>query len=115
MDATSAIGQMLSHFAVVQDPRRQHPMTHHSLAAILIITILGTICGAQNWVEIEQWGEAPQRGLAAFLDLPYAIPSHNTLGRVFALLAPAGLHQAFLSWMNPLATLCEEVIALDGK
>jgi predicted transposase YbfD/YdcC len=115
MDATSAIDQMFSHFAVVQDPRRQHPMTHHSLEAILIITILGTICGAQNWVEIEQWGEARQAWLSEFLELPYGIPSHDTFGRVFALLDPAGLHQAFLSWMNALATLCEEVIALDGK
>jgi hypothetical protein len=62
MDATSAIDQMFSYFAVVQDPRRQHPMTHHSLEAILIITILGTICGAQNWVEIEQWGN-PSRSI----------------------------------------------------
>src|SRR5262245_56123650 len=115
MDATSAIGQMLSHFAVVQDPRRQHPMTHHALEAILIITILGTICGAHNWVEIEQWGEARQAWLSEFLELPYGIPSHDTFGRVFALLDPAGLHQAFLSWMNALATLSEEVIALDGK
>src|SRR5215470_464249 len=115
MDATSAIDQLFSYFAVVQDPRRQHPMTHHSLEAILIITILGTICGAQNWVEIEQWGEARQAWLSEFLELPYGIPSHATFGRVFALLDPAGLHQAFLSWMNALATQCEDVIALDGK
>jgi DDE_Tnp_1-associated len=115
MDATSAIDQMFSHFAVVQDPRRQHPMTHHSLEAILIITILGTICGAQNWVEIEQWGEARKAWLSEFLELPSGIPSHDTFGRVFALLDSAGLHQAFLSWMSALATLCEDVIALDGK
>ena len=56
MDTPNAIEQMFSYFAVVHDPRRQHPTTHHSLEAILIITILATICGAHNWVEIEQWG-----------------------------------------------------------
>src|SRR5919198_1305150 len=115
MDATHALAPLCSYFANVEDPRRQHPTTFHSLEAILIITILGTICGAQNWVEIEQWGEARQAWLSEFLELPYGIPSHDTFGRVFALLDPAGLHQAFLSWMSALATLYEEVIALDGK
>ena len=115
MDATSAMGQMLSHVAVVQDPRRQHPMTHHALEAILIITILGTLCGAQNWVESEQWGEARQAWLSEFLALPYGMPSHDTFGRVFARRDPAGLPQAFLSWLHALATLSEAVIALDGK
>ena len=68
MDATSAIGQMLSHFAVVQDPRRQHPMTHHSLEAILIITIMGTICGAQVGRN-RAVGEARQAWLSEFLEL----------------------------------------------
>ena len=115
MDATSAIDQMFSYFAVVQDPRRQHPMTHHSLEAILLITILGTICGAQNWVEIEQWGAARQAWLSEFLELPYGIPSHDTFGRVFALLDPERLHQAFVTWMSALAQLGQEIVALDGK
>jgi DDE_Tnp_1-associated len=97
MDATSAIGQMFSPFAVVQDPRRQYPMTRHSLEAILIITIFGTIWGAQNWVEIEQWGEARKAWLSEFLELPYGIPSPDTFGRVFALLDPAGLHQSLVA------------------
>src|SRR5712691_2467420 len=52
--------------------------------------------------------------LSEFVELPYGIPSHDTFGRVFALLDPAGPHPAFISWMSALATLCEEVIALDG-
>jgi hypothetical protein len=43
-------------------------------------------------------GKARQAWLSEFLELPYGIPSHDTFGRVFALLDPAGLHQAFLSW-----------------
>ena len=52
MEIPKAIDQMFSYFAVVHDPRRQHPTTLHSLEAILTMTILATICGAQNWVEI---------------------------------------------------------------
>ena len=115
MDTTNAIDHMCSYFAVVEDPRRQHSTTFHSLEAILITTILGTICGAHNWVEIEQWGQAQQAWLSEFLELPYGIPSHDTFGRVFALLDPESLHQAFVAWMSALAQLCQEIIALDGK
>ena len=73
---------MFSYFAVVHDPRRQHPTTLHSLEAIITITILATICGAQNWVEIEQWGHAHHPGLAEFLDLHHGLPAPDTFGRV---------------------------------
>jgi predicted transposase YbfD/YdcC len=115
MDAPHALAPMCSYFANVEDPRRQHPTTFHSLEAILIITILGTMCGAQNWVEIEQWGQAQQAWLSEFLALPHGIPSHDTFGRVFALLDPESLHQAFVAWMSALGARCPEIIALDGK
>jgi len=115
MEIPKAIDQMFSYFAVVHDPRRQHPTTLHSLEAILTMTILATIGGAQNWVEIEQWGQAHHQWLAEFLDLTHGIPSHDTFGRVFALLEPTKLQQAFMAWMSALAKLAEEVIALDGK
>jgi predicted transposase YbfD/YdcC len=115
MDSTTAIDHMFFYFANVEDPRRAHSTTLHSLEAILIITILGTICGAHNWVEIEQWGQGQQAWLSEFLDLPHGIPSHDTFGRVFALLDPESLHQAFLAWMNALVQLGQEIIALDGK
>jgi predicted transposase YbfD/YdcC len=69
----------------------------------------------QNWVEIEQWGHAHHQWLSEFLDLQHGIPSHDTFGRVFALLDPIGLQQVFMAWMSALAALAEEVIALDGK
>ena len=115
METPKAIDQMFSYFAVVHDPRRQHPTTLHTLEAIITITILATICGAQNWVEIEQWGHAHHPWLAEFLDLHHGIPSHDTFGRVFAFLDPMRLQQAFTAWMSALADLAEEVIALDGK
>ena len=115
MGTPNAIDHMFCYFANVEDPRREHSTTLHSLEAILIITILGTICGAHNWIEIEQWGQAQQAWLCEFLELPYGIPSHDTFGRVFALLDPESLHQAFVAWMSALARLGQEIIALDGK
>jgi hypothetical protein len=115
MDTTHALDPMRSYFAHVEDPRRPHPTTFHALAALLIITLLGTICGAQHWVEIEQWGQAQQAWRSEFRALPHGIPSHDTCGRVFALLDPQSLHQALMAWRSALVALCPEIIALDGK
>ena len=115
MDTPHAVDHMLCSFADVEAPRRPHPTTLHALEAILILTILGTICGAHNWVAIEQWGEARQTWLSAFLALPHGIPSHDTCGRVFALLDPESLQQACMAWMSALAQLGQEIIAVDGK
>jgi predicted transposase YbfD/YdcC len=115
MAQRSTIDQMLTVFAVVHDPRRQHPTTLHTLATILTSTILATICGAQHWVEIAPWGQAKAAGLAEFLDLPQGIPSHDTCGRVFAVLAPESLPQAFVRWMKARADRSQESVALDGQ
>jgi hypothetical protein len=85
MDTANAIDQMFSSFAVVPNPRRQHSTTLHSLEALILLTILGTICGAQNWVDIAQWGQARQSWLSECLALPHGIPSPDTCGRVLAL------------------------------
>lgn len=43
------------------------------------------------------------------------MPSHETFGRVFAMLDPANLHRAFVAWMQALADLSQDLVALDGK
>jgi predicted transposase YbfD/YdcC len=106
---------MFTFFAVVHAPRRQHPTTLHALETLLTLTILATICGAQNWVEIEHWGHAKEEWLAEFLALTNGIPSHDPFGRVFAVLDPASLQQAFGAWMQARVDLGQDIVALDGK
>jgi hypothetical protein len=115
MAQRAAIDQMFTFFAVVHDPRRQHPTTLHPLETLLTITLLATICGAQNWVEIEHWGHAKAAWLAEFLDLASGSPSPDPFGRVCAVLDPASLPQAFVSWMKALADLHQDLVALDGN
>ncbi len=47
----------LNAFSSVEDPRVNRTKDHE-LIEILAITICGIICGADNWVAIEQWGKA---------------------------------------------------------
>src|SRR5262249_9658203 len=80
METPNAIDQMFAYFAVVHASRRQHPTTLHPLEAMITMTILATICGAHNWVKIEQWGLARHPWLAECLALQPGIPSHDTFG-----------------------------------
>ena len=45
-----------SHFASLKDPRVERTK-RHKLLDIIIIAICGTICGADGWVEIEEFGK----------------------------------------------------------
>jgi predicted transposase YbfD/YdcC len=102
-------------FSAVDDPRRQHPTTLHKLSDIIGLTIMATLGGASNWVEIELWAKAQREWLTTILELPHGIPSHDTISRVFALLDPSQMVQAFTQWTSELAAQVKGVVALDGK
>jgi predicted transposase YbfD/YdcC len=102
-------------FADLTDPRREHNRLH-PLWDIIALTICAVVCGADSWVEVEQYGRRKQTWLETFLELPHGIPSHDTLGRVFALLDPAAFQQRFLAWVGVLVeATAGRLVAIDGK
>ena len=56
------------HFATLTDPRRDH-LKAHRLVDILTITLCAVICGADDWVEVETFGQAKEEWLRTFLEL----------------------------------------------
>jgi hypothetical protein len=73
------------------------------LLDIVVIAVLAIIAAADDWEEVEAFGEAKQEWLATLLALPHGIPSHDTLPqgaaganeRVFARLDPKHMHTCF--------------------
>jgi hypothetical protein len=49
--------QLLEHFATVEAPRIERTK-EHLLIDIIAITICAVLCGADSWVEIENYGNA---------------------------------------------------------
>jgi predicted transposase YbfD/YdcC len=102
-------------FAEVDDPRRDH-LKRYRLIDIIIMAIGGVISGADSWVEIEAWGNAKLPFLRTFLELPAGIPSHDTFGRVFAMLDPEQFQHGFMTWITTIQQITQgEIIAIDGK
>ena len=59
--------EFLGYFEGLEDPRAPDRNLRHKLEDVFAIAILGTICGADNWVEIagfasakEDWLSCPQ-------------------------------------------------------
>ena len=106
---------ILAYFAFVPDPRVERTR-HHSLTDILVMSLCAIVCGADSFCAIERFGEAKEAWLRTFLDLPNGIPTHDTIGRVFAALDPSALGEAFRQWVAAVAQLTKgEVVAIDGK
>lgn len=113
MDA--AIIPLKEHFSSLDDPRAQHRI-EHLLLDIVLVTICAVICGADNWVEIENYGIAKQEWLETFLELPNGIPAHDTFERMFARLRPEQVQQCFLNWVQAVFNITDgQLISLDGK
>lgn len=107
---------LLNYFLDLTEPRRKNRNFRHKLIDIIAIAILSTICGADEFTEMEQWGKANEDWLRTFLELPNGIPSHDTFGDVFAKLNPAEFNRCFLNWVEDLrSSTAGEVIAIDGK
>src|SRR5689334_19564824 len=88
-------------FADVPDPRREH-LRRHNLWDIIAVTICAVVAGADDWVDVQEYGQSKYDWLRHFLELPNGIPSHDTFGRVFGLLDPQAFQQGFLHWVNGL-------------
>ena len=102
------------HFKQVKDPRDLS--VDHMLIEIITIALCAVICGADNWVEVEQFGQAKEKWLRKFLRLANGIPSHDTFGRVFRVIDPQQFQSSFVSWIEAISQITAgQIIAIDGK
>ena len=83
--ANEPIRSLEEHFSNATDPRG--PNIEHQLFDIIVIAVLGIICGADGWVEIEQCEYQKLNRLSQYLWLGNVIPSQEPSG---AGAAPSG-------------------------
>lgn len=101
-------------FGDLKDPRSRSP--EHLLSELLVVAIAAILSGADSWVGIATWGEAKIEWLRQYLTLANGVPSHDTFGRVFAMLDAKHFEACFVRWVGGLCQGLEgKVVAIDGK
>ena len=106
---------LLTCFAELEDPRVAG-RCDHKLLDIVAIAVCAVICGVTEWKHIELFGRAKLKWFKTWLELASGIPSHDTFGRVFALLDPDAFEECLGTWVNSVVDMTGgEIISLDGK
>ncbi len=101
-------------FSVLPDPRKNRNQVY-PLFDIITVTILGVLCGADDWVEISLWGESKQLWLQERGLCLNGIPSHDTFSRFFRFVDAQAFERCFINWTQRISNVVGGVIAIDGK
>lgn len=102
------------HIDCIQDPRRHN--IHHKLYDILTISLCALISGADSWTQVAEYGRSKFDWFKEFLELPNGIPSHDTFGRLFAMLDPKQFQEFFARWVEDLSnSITFNTVSIDGK
>lgn len=114
---------VLEYFKDLKDPRSTINR-RHLLGDTIVICILSVIAGADGPQAIGIWAAAHREWLKRHLQLPHGVPSHDTIGRLLALLNPRAFQSCFEAWLASLGQLesptdeprdQREQITIDGK
>ena len=107
-----------THFACLPEPRRRQ-VRKHPLINILFISLCALLSGADTFTDIARWAVNHQDWLKERIDIKQGLPSHDTIGRVFALLDTDAFSDCFNGWIKTLTTLPatseHKQVCLDGK
>lgn len=106
--------EFLEFFSEMPDPRQQAKVLY-PLDEIILVTLCGVICGAESYVEIEEFGNAKLPFLKRFLAFEQGIPSHDTFGIVFSKIDSKAFSEIFSKWVQAVQDKIPKLVAIDGK
>lgn len=102
-------------FFELDDPRQEGKCLH-VLSDIVLIVLCGYLADCEGFVEVYDYACDKEETLREFLELPCGIPSHDTLNRVFCLLAPSQLEKLLTDWGKQIVgLLADKQLSIDGK
>ena len=93
----NSVKSFQEYFGDLKDPRVERAR-RHELLDIIILAVCAVICDSNTWVDIADFCRVRLKWFQSFLHLPHGIPSHDTFGRVFALLNPEEFERCFILW-----------------
>ncbi len=109
------VSPLTEQFSNLKDPRIDRTK-RHKLIDIVTIAVCAVVCGADTWVDMALFGKSKKEWLSRILDLPNGIPSHDTFGRVLAMLDAKQFEASFIEWIRRVSQVTQgQIVAIDGK
>lgn len=116
VNKSDQIQGVLQALEALEDPRKQTGRLQYPLQELLLTALCAVSAGAEDWVDVAEWGVFKLQWLQRFLPFERGIASHDTFSRVFAMLDAGRFDACFRRWMAAVCpSLAHEHIAVDGK
>ena len=114
MCALPFVIEFLEFFSDLPDTRQRGKILY-PLNEMILTTLCAVICGADSYVEVEEFGNAKLPFLKNYLPFEQGIPSHDTFGIVFSKIDSAAFNTLFIEWVEALQKTIPKLVAIDGK
>jgi predicted transposase YbfD/YdcC len=103
-------------FGKLEDPRREQGKLH-PMPEILFLTLCSVICGAESWIDMEDFGYAKLDFLRRYLPYKNGVPSDDTFRRFYRAIDTEQFQRLFVEWIRVWLSpdVADKVIAIDGK
>jgi len=109
------VGRWKRQFNALRDVRRRRGK-RHTLVDVVLISLLGMLCGCDDADEIADWASERSGLVSAWFGLKHGPPSQDTIFRVFSLLNPKSFSRSVRRWLIRLGPqITGGHIAIDGK
>jgi len=110
------------YFHAVEDPRLDRTKSHQ-LMDILFISVAATLAGADGPTDIADFTRQKLDWCRQYVPLENGPPSHDTIGRVLAIIKADQFQTAFLEWIASFTDLAADsednsqprFVPIDGK
>jgi predicted transposase YbfD/YdcC len=116
------IREMSEYLGEIKEPRRtEYGNFRHKLIDIIVIAFTSTLCGSDEFEEMEEFGQLKQDFFKGFLELPNGTPDESTFRKVINRLDPVELHKSMDKWLVDIAERQKaegssvRAVNIDGK
>jgi predicted transposase YbfD/YdcC len=109
------VGNIAGYFEEVETTQ-EYDGYWYSVADVIVISILGSICGLKNMIMIVDWSKSSP--VSAFLQKKMKIPrvpSYSQFTNIMGIIKSESLNEAFIKWVSSLVEIADKTIAIDGK
>jgi predicted transposase YbfD/YdcC len=114
--------QVKDYLERINDPRRTgYGNIRHKLIDIIVMAFAATLCGYEDYEDMEGFGYLRLDFFKTFLELPYGIPDESAFRRVLQCLNPLELQRGLENWLADVKERRKEegagarLVNIDGK